>query len=123
MTESVGNNEIWQICNLPSKVHFCNSINITGITKNVFNVVSSKKNPVRTKYETKNTSTFQLFHCQQTQSLLITLYFKIGWKFWPRALSCTILLNARPLTNRKPSPENHVKITPVYYFSESTRQL
>jgi hypothetical protein len=75
MTESVGNNEIWQICNLPSKVHFCNSINITGITKNVFNVVSSKKNPVRTKYETKNTSTFQLFHCQQTQSLLITLYF------------------------------------------------
>jgi hypothetical protein len=30
---------------------------------------------VSANYETKNTSTFQLFHCQQTQSLLITLHF------------------------------------------------
>jgi hypothetical protein len=37
---------------------------------------SQVKNPVSANYETKNTSTFQLFHCQQTQSLLITLCFK-----------------------------------------------
>jgi hypothetical protein len=30
---------------------------------------------VSANYDTKNTSTFQLFHCQQTQSLLITLYY------------------------------------------------
>jgi hypothetical protein len=36
---------------------------------------SLKKNSVSANYETKNTSTFQLFHCQQTQSLLIMLYF------------------------------------------------
>jgi hypothetical protein len=43
MTESVGNNEIWQILNLPSKVHFCNSINITGVTKNVLTSSQVKK--------------------------------------------------------------------------------
>jgi hypothetical protein len=36
---------------------------------------SQVKNPVSPNYETKNTSTFQLFHCQQTQSLLITPYY------------------------------------------------
>jgi hypothetical protein len=41
MTESVGNKEIWQIWNLPSKVNFCNSINITDITKNIFNDIWS----------------------------------------------------------------------------------
>jgi hypothetical protein len=35
------------------------------------------KNPVSANYKTKNTGTFQLFHCQQTQSLLITLYYII----------------------------------------------
>jgi hypothetical protein len=44
------------------------------MTKNVFNVVSSEKNREK-NYETKNTSNFQLFRCQQTQSLLITMYF------------------------------------------------
>jgi hypothetical protein len=47
---------------------------VTGMTKNVFNVVSSEKNREK-NYETKNTSNFQLFRCQQTQSLLITMYF------------------------------------------------
>jgi hypothetical protein len=77
MTESVGNNEIWQILNLPTKVNFCNSINITCITKNVFNVISSEKiRSVRGQCQLldKNHQYFQLFHCQQTQSLLITLY-------------------------------------------------
>jgi hypothetical protein len=45
------------------------------------------------------------------------------WKFRLHALSCTILLNALPLTNRKPSPENHVKIAVVYYSSGSPRRL
>jgi hypothetical protein len=30
---------------------------------------------VSANYDTKNTSTFQLFRCQQTQLLLITLYY------------------------------------------------
>jgi hypothetical protein len=38
------------------------------------NQKSQVKNPASANYDTKNTSTFQLFHCQQTQSLLITLY-------------------------------------------------
>jgi hypothetical protein len=38
-------------------------------------------------------------------------YFKNGWKFQLRALSCIILLNEHPLANRKPSPEHHVKIS------------
>jgi hypothetical protein len=37
-------------------------------------MASQIKKPVSANYETKNTSTFPLFHCQQTQSLLITLY-------------------------------------------------
>jgi hypothetical protein len=36
----------------------------------MFNVVL--KHPVSANYETKNTNIFQLFHCQQTQSLLIS---------------------------------------------------
>jgi hypothetical protein len=73
MTESVGNNEIWQIWNLPSKVHFCNNKHNRHNQK-CFQCRLKLKNPVSANYETKNTSTFQLFHCQQIQSLLITLY-------------------------------------------------
>jgi hypothetical protein len=32
------------------------------------------KHPVSVNYDTKNTNIFQLFHCQHTQSFLITLY-------------------------------------------------
>jgi hypothetical protein len=61
MTESVGNNEIWQIWNLPWTIHFCNNINITDITKSVFQCRLKLKTPVSANYETKNTSTFNCF--------------------------------------------------------------
>jgi hypothetical protein len=77
MTESVGNNDICQILNLPSKIHFCNtrSIKITSITKNVFKIVSNLKNPASANYESKNTSTFQFLHCQQVDHAVLKFFF------------------------------------------------
>jgi hypothetical protein len=77
MTESVGNNDICQILNLPSKIHFCNtrSIKITSITKNVFKIVSNLKNPASANYESKNTRTFQFLHCQQVDHAVLKFFF------------------------------------------------
>jgi hypothetical protein len=73
MTESVGNNEIWQICNLPWKVHFCNRINRTDLSKNILNL--NLKNPVSANYGTKTSILFSCFianklsHCSIVQFL------------------------------------------------------
>jgi hypothetical protein len=100
MTESVGNNEIWQIWNLPSKNHFCNS-NSINITKNVFDVVSSTyqlKTSVQCELSDKKTPTFfncfianRLSHCW---SRCILRYHRSRWieHCWIRIMLVSCML-------------------------------